>query len=91
MGFIMGKRGGFLSENLNLSDFFARFLEQSEKSFLINRGTSLYVKIPLFNNWIPDANKKVHTYLNKPAAVGMTSTKCRRVKFWTRMLLEGVK
>ena len=45
----MWKRGGFLSENLHLSDFFVRFFEESEKSFLINCGTSLYVKISLFN------------------------------------------
>ena len=63
MGFIVGKRGGFLSENVNLSDFFVRFFEQSQKSFLINRGISLYVKIALFNNWIPDANKS--SYLLK--------------------------
>ena len=62
MGFIVGKRDGFLSENVNLSDIFVRFFEQSQKSFLINRGIS-YVKLSLFNNWIPDANKR--SYLVK--------------------------
>ena len=62
MGFIVGKRGGFLSENVNLSDIFVRFFEQSQKYFLINRGIS-YVKLSLFNNWIPDTNKR--SYLVK--------------------------